>query len=170
MLIGGKWATSSKGAVRRIVNPATEETLAEACDADAADVDRAVESAKVAFEDGRWSGKTPGERSGVLLKLASLMEEQARPLAELESRNTGKPLKLANDGDIPFAIDNLRYFAGMARHLEGVASAEYGGANYTSMLRREPVGVVGLIAPWNYPLMMTVWKAAPALAAGFGNH
>ncbi|MBI4387168.1 MAG: aminobutyraldehyde dehydrogenase [Elusimicrobia bacterium] len=165
MLIDGRWVGAVKAGARKIVNPATEEVIAEACEAGASDVDRAVRAAKGAFEDGRWSGKTPGERAAVLWKLAGLMEENAGRLAELESRNAGKPIKLAKDGDIPFAVDNLRFFAGIARGLDGLASAEYSGGA-TSVLRREPVGVVGLIAPWNYPLMMSVWKAAPALAAG----
>src|SRR5581483_1775972 len=118
-----------------------------------------------AFDDGRWSKKSPGERSAALLKLAALLEENAGKLAELESKNVGKPIKLAKDGDVPFAIDNLRYFAGVARHLEGRAAGEY-ATGYTSFTRREPVGVVGLVAPWNYPLMMAVWKLGPALAAG----
>ncbi|HVE14619.1 MAG TPA: aldehyde dehydrogenase family protein, partial [Elusimicrobiota bacterium] len=165
MLIGGKWTASKKGRLREVQNPATEEVLARVPEADAADVAAAVGAAKEAFEDGRWSKKTPGERQGILFKLSYLMEAKALELAKLESANAGKPIKLAKDGDIPFAIDNLRYFAGLARSLEGTASAEYAGG-YTSVIRREPVGVVGLVAPWNYPLMMSVWKAAPALAAG----
>lgn len=157
--------TPKHGAPRAILNPATEEIIAECVDADPGEVDRAVTLAKKAFDDGRWSRKSPGERSCALLKLASLMEAKSADLAQLESRNAGKPIKLAADGDIPFAIDNLRFFAGAARHLEGVASAEY-VPGYSSIIRREPLGVAGLIAPWNYPLMMSVWKAAPALAAG----
>ncbi|MBI3504166.1 MAG: aminobutyraldehyde dehydrogenase [Proteobacteria bacterium] len=152
-------------AARAVLNPATEEVLAEVPDLDAAAVDDAVRAAKAAFEDGRWSRKTPGERGAVLLKLVALMEGEAKELAKLESDNTGKPIKMAEDSDIPVSIDNLRYFAGAARLLEGAASSEY-APGYTSMIRREPLGVVGLICPWNYPLMMTVWKAAPALAAG----
>ncbi|MBI3296966.1 MAG: aminobutyraldehyde dehydrogenase [Elusimicrobia bacterium] len=157
--------TAKTGAPRAILNPATEEVITECPDASAAEVDRVVTAAKRAFDDGRWSRKSPSERSAALLKLASLMEAEAPELAALESKNAGKPMKLAADGDIPFAIDNLRFFAGAARHLEGLASAEY-VPGYTSIIRREPLGVAGLIAPWNYPLMMSVWKAAPALAAG----
>ncbi|MCX5790071.1 MAG: aldehyde dehydrogenase family protein [Elusimicrobia bacterium] len=151
--------------MRNIINPASEEVVAEVPDFTPAQVDEAVGAAKRAFEDGRWSRKTPGERSAVLYKWASLLEANAARLAKLESENTGKPIKLAKDSDIPFAIDNLRYFAGAARHLEGRAAGEYAGG-YTSFTRREPLGVVGLVAPWNYPLMMAVWKAGPALAAG----
>lgn len=155
----------SKPSLRKVVNPATEEVLAEVPDQSAAEVDRAVQKAKEAFQDGRWSGKSPAERSALLFKLAAALEENSQRLAELESKNVGKPIKLARDGDVPFAIDNLRYFAGMCRHLEGRASGEY-VTGYTSLIRREPVGVVGLVAPWNYPLMMAVWKLGPALAAG----
>ncbi|MBI3548108.1 MAG: gamma-aminobutyraldehyde dehydrogenase [Elusimicrobia bacterium] len=165
LFIDGRWVESASKHVRPVVNPATESTIAESPDAAPADVDKAVAAAKKAFDDGRWSRKSPGERSAALLKLASLIERDALSLAKLESDNAGKPMKLARDGDIPFAIDNLRFFAGAARHLEGLAAAEY-ASGYTSLIRREPVGVVGLIAPWNYPFMMSVWKAAPALAAG----
>ncbi|MBI4423647.1 MAG: aminobutyraldehyde dehydrogenase [Elusimicrobia bacterium] len=160
-----KTASKSKTASRKILNPATEQVLAEVPDCSAAGVDRAVRRAKLAFEDGRWSRKAPGERAAALFKLAALLEENASRLAELESKNVGKPIKLAKDGDVPFAIDNLRYFAGLARHLEGRGASEY-SPGYTSIIRREPLGVVGLVAPWNYPLMMAVWKLGPALAAG----
>ena len=156
---------ASKISARVIVNPATEEVIAQLPDADAVAVDKAIRAAKAAFDDGRWSRKSPGERSAVLYKLAQLMENQAKNLAGIESKNAGKPIKLASDGDIPFAIDNLKFFAGAARHLDGTASAEY-VPGYTSVIRREPLGVVGLVAPWNYPLMMTIWKVGPALAAG----
>ncbi|HVA65417.1 MAG TPA: aminobutyraldehyde dehydrogenase [Elusimicrobiota bacterium] len=150
---------------RDIVNPATEKVLAEIPDADAAAVDRAVAAAKKAFESGVWSGKSPAERAAVLFKWADLVEKNLPRLAELESANTGKPLKLARDGDIPFAVDNLRFFASAARLMEGGASQEY-ASGYTSILRRDPVGTVALVSPWNYPLMMAAWKLGPALAAG----
>src|SRR5262249_12575049 len=109
--------------------------------------------------------KTPGERAALLLKWAALVEAALPELAALESANTGKPLKLARDGDIPFAVDNLRFFAAAARLPEGASSGEF-SPGYTSVLRREPIGVVALVAPWNYPLMMAAWKLGPALAAG----
>lgn len=165
MLIGNQWVSSQHGKTRAILNPATEEPIAETYDADPTDVALAVAAAKAAFEDGRWSGKSPAERAGALFKLASLIEDKAAGLAELESKNVGKPIKLAKDGDIPFAADNLKFFASAARLLEGKASQEY-SSGCQSWLRREPIGVVGLIAPWNYPFMMAVWKMAPALAAG----
>jgi len=158
-------ATLKKTSARAVVNPATEETLAEIPDAGPREVDRAVAAAKKAFESGAWSGKTPGERSALLFKWAGLVEQNLQKLAELESRNAGKPIKLARDGDVPFAVDNLRFFAGACRVVEGTGAGEYAGG-YTSIIRREPVGPVALVAPWNYPLMMAAWKLGPALAAG----
>lgn len=149
--------------IRKIINPATEEVVAEIADSTPAQVDKAVKKAAAAF--GAWSSKTPGERSAVLFKWAGLLEANLQRLAELESANTGKPLKLSRDGDVPFSVDNLRFFAGACRVVEGVAAGEYVGG-YTSIIRREPVGVCALVAPWNFPLMMAVWKAGPALAAG----
>lgn len=165
MLIDGQWTASARGTTRAILNPATEETIAEAYDASPLDVGTAVAAAKKAFDSGVWSGKSPAERAALITKWAGLIEANLAELAQLESQNTGKPLKLARDGDIPFAVDNLRFFAAAARLPEGAASGEY-GAGYTSIIRREPVGVVALVAPWNYPLMMAAWKLGPALAAG----
>lgn len=149
--------------MRDIIDPATEEVLAHIPDHAAAEVDAAVKKAREAFP--AWSSKTPAERAGLILKWAALVEEDLGRLAQLESMNTGKPLKLARDGDIPFAVDNLRFFAGACRVVEGSASGEFAGG-YTSIIRREPVGVVGLVAPWNYPMMMAAWKLGPAIAAG----
>jgi betaine-aldehyde dehydrogenase len=146
-----------------VLNPATGEAIAQAPDSTDADVDRAVAAARRAF-DG-WMGTTPQERSLALLKLADAVEEHADELAELEARNAGKPLQAVKDDEIPVVADNLRFFAGAARILEGKAAGEY-LEGYTSMIRREPVGVIGQIAPWNYPLMMAGWKIGPALAAG----
>src|SRR3989449_1529822 len=145
-----------------VLNPATGETIAEVPRATAADVDRAVQAAKEALVE--WLETTPGERAGLLLKLADAMDEPGEELAELESGNVGKPLSYARD-EMPVCADNIRFFAGAARILEGRAAGEY-MRGYTSFIRREPIGVVGGIAPWNYPLMMAVWKLAPALAAG----
>ena len=164
--IDGTWADSVGGGRIGIENPATGEQIAEVVDASRADVDRAVQAARVAFADGRWSRKTPGERSLVLWKLADLLEQHAEEFARVESENTGKPYTfLSLAGDIPFAVDNLRFFAAAARDTHGARAGEY-AAGYTSLFRREPVGVVGQIAPWNYPLLMAVWKIGPALAAG----
>jgi 1-pyrroline dehydrogenase len=145
-----------------VVNPATGETIAQVPSGTQADVDRAVQAAKDALPD--WLETTPGERAEALLKLADLIDEHTDELAELESVNVGKPLSYARD-EMPVCSDNIRFFAGAARILEGRSAGEY-MRGYTSWLRREPIGVVGGIAPWNYPLMMAVWKLAPALAAG----
>jgi betaine-aldehyde dehydrogenase len=128
-----------------------------------ADVDRAVASARSAFRD--WSRATPVDRSAVLSKLAELVAENADELVAEEVSQTGKPVRLATEFDVPGSIDNIRFFAGAARHLEGKASAEY-SPDHTSSIRREAVGVVATITPWNYPLQMAVWKVIPALAAG----
>src|SRR6186997_1877173 len=145
-----------------VLNPATGEVIAQVPEGTAADVDAAVETAKAALPG--WLDLTPGERAEILLKLADVIDENADELAEIESRNVGKPLAYAKD-EMPVCSDNLRFFAGAGRVLEGRAAGEY-MRGYTSMIRREPIGVVGGIAPWNYPLMMAIWKLAPALAAG----
>jgi betaine-aldehyde dehydrogenase len=164
--INGQWTDSQDGERMAIENPATGEKIAEVVDASPADVDAAVQAAHTAFYDGRWSGKTPGERSLALLRLADLLEQRAEELARVESLNTGKPFKGGSLGaDLPFLIDNVRFFAAAARDVHGSHAGEF-MAGYTSLFRREPVGVVGQIAPWNYPLMMAVWKLGPALAAG----
>ena len=160
--VGGTWVDAAEGGTVEIINPATGETIAEVPQGTEADVDRAVEAAKAALPD--WLETTPGERSEMLLKLADAIDANAEELAQLESQNVGKPLPLSRY-EPPVASDNLRFFAGAARTLEGRAAGEY-MRGYTSMIRREPVGVVGQIAPWNYPMMMAVWKIAPALAAG----
>jgi len=161
-LVGGEWVDAASGETMEVLNPATGETIAEVPRASAEDVDRAVQAAKKALPD--WLETTPGERAELLLKLADAIDEHAEELAELESRNVGKPLSYARD-ELPVCSDNIRFFAGAARTLEGRAAGEY-MRGYTSMIRREPIGIVGGIAPWNYPLMMAVWKLAPALAAG----
>jgi betaine-aldehyde dehydrogenase len=164
--IDGAWAESAGDGRMPIENPATGEPIAEVIDASRADVDRAVRAAHTAFYDGRWSKKTPGERSLALWKLADLLEARAEEFARAETENTGKPYKfLSLAGDVPFAVDNLRFFAAAARDTHGARSGEF-APGYTSLFRREPVGVAGQIAPWNYPLMMAVWKIGPALAAG----
>jgi 1-pyrroline dehydrogenase len=161
-LVGGEWVDGVEGEVEQIINPATGETIAEVPKGSDADVDRAVEAAKKALPE--WRETTPAERAEMLLKLADAIDEHADELAQVESQNVGKPLSYAKD-EMPVSTDNIRFFAGAARCLEGRATGEY-MRGYTSMLRREPIGVVGQVAPWNYPLMMAVWKIAPALAAG----
>ncbi len=162
ILIGGELADAASGETMEVIAPATGETIAEVPRCAAEDVDRAVEAAQAAAPE--WLGKTPKERSELLLKLADVMDEHAEELAQLESVNVGKPLMASRD-EMPFSADNLRFFAGAARNLEGKSAGEY-IEGYTSMIRREPIGIVGGICPWNYPLMMAVWKLGPALAAG----
>jgi betaine-aldehyde dehydrogenase len=163
MIIGGEQVAAVSGNWQTVINPATEEAIAEVPQADYADIDKAVAAAHSAF--ATWSKMAPVERSLLLLKLADALEAKAAELADLESLNAGKPIKLVANGDIPFGIDNIRYFGGQARVIDAVAAGEFVGG-YTSTLRREPIGVVGSIAPWNYPFMMAAWKIAPAVAAG----
>lgn len=146
-----------------LIDPATGQVFATVALGSKADVDQAVAIAKQA--QVAWAALSYGERSAALLKLCDALEAKSEELARLESQNSGKPLKLTVEGDIPFAIDNLRYFASVLRRQEGAAAGSYIGG-YTSMIRREPIGVVGAITPWNYPFMMAVWKLGPALAAG----
>jgi betaine-aldehyde dehydrogenase/aminobutyraldehyde dehydrogenase len=160
--VGGEWVDAAEGETMEVINPATGEVIAEVPRGSQEDVDRAVAAAKKAFEE--WRETTPAERSGMLLALADALEEHADELIEAEKANVGKPQGIVVD-EIPGSADNLRFFAGAARNLEGKAVGEY-MRGYTSMVRREPIGVVGQIAPWNYPLMMAIWKIGPALAAG----
>jgi len=160
--LGGQWVDSAEGGTIDVQNPADGKVIARVQGSTAEDVDRAVEAAATAFET--WQHTTPAERSLALLKLADAIEERADELGRLESQNAGKPVAAAID-EIPAVVDNLRFFAGAARVMEGKATNEY-MAGHTSMIRREPVGVVASIAPWNYPLLMAGWKIGPALAAG----
>jgi betaine-aldehyde dehydrogenase len=161
--IDGEFVAPADGRTEAVLNPATAEEIAQAPASTATDVDRAVRAARAAFAS--WGDTTPAERSLALLRLADKLEENAEEIAELESANAGKPLQAFKDDEIPFMVDNLRFFAGAARTMEGKPAGEY-LEGYTSMIRREPVGVIGQIAPWNYPLMMAVWKIGPALATG----
>ncbi|MGB3491164.1 MAG: aminobutyraldehyde dehydrogenase [Elainellaceae cyanobacterium] len=160
MVIGA--ATVATGR-ENLVDPATGKTFATVALGTAKDVEQAVAIAKTAQKV--WAKQPPGDRCLTLMKVADALDAHADELARLESQNTGKPLKLSADNDIPFSIDNLRFFAAAARRPEGTAAAEF-AAGCTSFVRREPIGVVGAIAPWNYPFAMAMWKIAPALAAG----
>jgi 1-pyrroline dehydrogenase len=160
--IGGQWVEPTRSETDDVLDPATGEVLFRAASSGAADVDRAVAAAASAFEG--WSAATPRQRSEALLRLAQAIEDNAGEFTDLESANVGKPLSALPD-EMDLTIDNFRFFAGGARALEGRAAGEY-MTGYTSFLRREPLGVVGQIAPWNYPLMMAAWKIGPALAAG----
>ncbi|WP_248960552.1 aminobutyraldehyde dehydrogenase [Sphaerisporangium perillae] len=150
---------------RTPVNPATGEPLAEVPDTPLQEVAAAVREARDAY--GQWSQASPGERARALLRLADLVEADAEELTRLEVAETGKPATVFRDGELPFAVDNLRFFAGAARSLEGTGAGIL-SSGYTSVLVRRPVGVVASIAPWNFPLVMAVWKLGPALAAGNG--
>lgn len=167
MTVAGSWidgAPVATGGIEHVVvNPATGAAVATMALARPADVDAAVSSARTALPD--WAGATPAERSTVLAKLARLADEAADVLIAEEVDQTGKPVRLAREFDVPGSIDNIDFFAGAARHLEGKAAAEYSG-HHTSSIRRDAVGVVATITPWNYPLQMAVWKVLPALAAG----
>jgi 1-pyrroline dehydrogenase len=145
-----------------VINPATAETIAAVPNMTADEVDAVVERAKQALPE--WLDATPKERSELLHKLAEILEGNAEELAQIESSNVGKPLMVSRD-EMPFSADNLRFFAGAARNLEGKSAGEY-IKGYTSMIRREPIGIVAGICPWNYPLMMAIWKLGPGLAAG----
>jgi 1-pyrroline dehydrogenase len=162
ILIGGELVEAASGETMDVIAPATGETIAKVPRCGAEDVDRAVEAANAAA--GEWVEKTPKERSELLHALAGVIEDNADELAQLESVNVGKPVMASRD-EMPFSADNLRFFAGAARNLEGKSTGEY-IEGYTSMVRREPIGIVAGICPWNYPLMMAVWKMGPALAAG----
>jgi betaine-aldehyde dehydrogenase len=161
--IDGEFVDAADGATEEVTNPATGEAIAEMPLSTEEDVNRAVAAAKRAF--GEWSVTPPGERATALLKLADLLEEHAEELSDLEAADAGKPRSAFLEDEMPFLCDNLRFFAGAARLPEGQASGEY-LAGHTSIIRREPVGPAGQITPWNYPLMMAVWKIGPALAAG----
>jgi 1-pyrroline dehydrogenase len=160
--VGGELTAAVDGATREVINPASGQTIATVPEGSEQDVERAVAAAKQAARP--WGNLTPRERSQALLDLADLLDEHTEELAQLESRNVGKPISLARDEN-PISSDNLRFFAAAARTLEGRAAGEY-SSGYTSYIRREPVGVIAQIAPWNYPLQMAIWKLGPALAAG----
>ena len=163
LFIDGKWVEPDLGETQMDVNPATGEETAKIAMPGKEDVDRAVETAQKAYDDV-WADTPPKERSAMLLKLADLIDENADELARLESIDVGKPISVSS-ADIPFISDNLRFFAGAARCPEGKSTDEY-ERGFTSMIRREPLGVTVGICPWNYPLMMMAWKIGPALAAG----
>jgi betaine-aldehyde dehydrogenase len=146
-----------------LVDPVTGDVYAKSPVSNDADIDHAYTSAAAAFEE--WRETTPGERQKALLNIADAMEERAEEFAKTEVQDTGKPLGLTISEEVTVGIDQIRFFAGAARNLEGRATAEY-MRDHTSSIRREPIGVVGQVTPWNYPLMMAIWKFAPALAAG----
>jgi betaine-aldehyde dehydrogenase len=161
--IDGEFVDPAEGAAEDVINPSTGEVIAQAPLSSAEDVDRAVAAARGAFEG--WSRTTPRERSEILLKLADAILEHGDEFADIESADAGKPRQAFVDEELEMCADNLRFFAGAARNMEGKAAGEY-VPNHTSYVRREPVGVCAQITPWNYPLMMAIWKIGPAFAAG----
>jgi len=161
--VNGKYADPCEGGYSEVIDPSTGATYAHAPVSSAADVDEALRAAATAFEG--WRDSTPAERSRAMLRFADAVERRAGEFVEAETRNTGKPVALAVSDELPPSVDQLRFFAGAARILEGRSAGEY-LRDHTSMIRREPIGVCAQVTPWNYPLMMAVWKIAPALAAG----
>src|SRR5580693_7846661 len=170
MLINGKWVDSASGKTFPTYNPATGEVLANIAEGDKADIDLAVKAARAAFETGPWRRMTPSQRGRLIWKLADLLEENLEEFAKLETLDNGKPLKIARAADVPLAVDLFRYMAGWATKIEGTTipiSVPYApGAKFLAYTLREPVGVVGQIIPWNFPLLMAAWKLGPALATG----
>ena len=170
MLIDGKWLDAVSGKTFATYNPATGEVLAQVAEGDKQDIDLAVKAARKAFDSGPWSRMTASERGKLVWKLADLLEEHIEEFATLETLDNGKPLTVARGADVPLAIEMFRYMAGWATKLEGTTiplSVPYTpGVNYHAYTLREPVGVVGQIIPWNFPLLMAAWKLAPALATG----
>jgi len=162
--IGGKWTASSSGKTFEVIHPATEEVIAEVSEGDKEDVDLAVDAARDAFDNGEWSRMDARDRGLLMLKLADLMEAETDELAALETLDNGKPISDARNADIPLAIDCLRYYAGWADKIQGATIPVRG--DFFCYTRREPVGVVGQIIPWNFPALMAIWKWSPALAAG----
>ncbi|MEO5885159.1 MAG: aminobutyraldehyde dehydrogenase [Candidatus Limnocylindrales bacterium] len=165
MYIDGTSVPSASGRWIEVRSPATRELVGRVPDGTEADVDRAVAAARAAFEDGRWSRMALPERVTVMNRLGDLLDRDADDLARLETLQTGTSYKLRRESDFAFASDNLRFFATQIRNLEGKAAYEYTGT-HTSFVRREPLGVVGQVSPWNYPMWMAIWKIGPALAAG----
>ncbi len=170
LLIGGKWVEAASGQTFPVFNPATDNTIAQVAAGDREDIDRAVKAARYAFENGPWSKITVSERGRLIWKLADLLEGHLEEFAELESLDNGKPISVARVADVPLAVDMFRYMAGWATKIEGntiPVSVPYApDTQYFAYTLREPIGVVGQIIPWNFPLLMAAWKLAPALAAG----
>ncbi|MGF1507048.1 MAG: aldehyde dehydrogenase family protein, partial [Anaerolineae bacterium] len=166
LLIGGEWVSAASGETFETVNPATSEVLMEAAAAGEADVDAAAHAAREAFISGPWSQMNGYQRADLLWRLAELIDQHADELAELETLDNGKPLKISRRVDIPQAAKHLKYYAGWANKIEG-STIPVSFPNNLVYTVREPVGVVGAIIPWNFPLLMATWKLAPALAAGY---
>ena len=170
LFIGGQWADAASGKTFETPNPATGETLARVAEGDAEDINRAVQAARAAFDDGPWGRMTPSERGRIIWRIGDLILEHADELAQLESLDNGKPFAVAQAADVPLAADLFHYMAGWATKIEGntinISVPYMPGANFHSYTLREPVGVVGQIIPWNFPLLMAAWKLGPALTTG----
>ncbi len=166
MLINGRWVEAVSGKIFPSYNPATGEVLAQVAEGDREDIDRAVKSARAAFEGGPWRKMTPSERGRAIWKLGDLVEKHLEEFAELEMLDNGKPLKVARVADVPLSADMFHYMAGWATKIEGNTIPISMPGKYLAYTLREPVGVIGQIIPWNFPLLMAAWKLAPALAAG----
>ena len=165
MLIDGKWVEAVSGRTFPVYNPATGEIIAQVAEGDKEDIERAVRAARKAFDVGPWRKMTPSQRGRFMNKLADLLEQHGEEFAQLESLDNGKPLTIARVADIPLAVDMFRYMAGWATKIEG-NTIPISAGNYFAYTLREPIGVVGQIIPWNFPLLMAAWKLGPALAAG----
>jgi phenylacetaldehyde dehydrogenase len=166
MYIDGKFVNAASGKTLSVYNPATGEVMAQVPEAEAVDVDQAVRAARRAFDEGPWTKMSPSQRGRLMLKLADLMEQHLEELAEIESMDNGKPVSVARVADVPLAIDLFRYMAGWATKIMGHTFPISFPGEYLSYTLREPIGVVGQIIPWNFPLLMAAWKLGPALAAG----
>jgi phenylacetaldehyde dehydrogenase len=170
LFINGQWSDAASGKTFETPDPATGETLARVAEGDAEDIDRAVRAARKAFEEGPWSRMTPSERGRIVWKIGDLILEHTDELAQLESLDNGKPFVVAQAADVPLAADLFHYMAGWATKIEGntinISVPYMPGANFHSYTLREPIGVVGQIIPWNFPLLMAAWKLGPALASG----
>ena len=165
MFVRGEWVPAQSGATMPVLNPFDGSSLGTVPRSGRDDVRRAIDAAREAFDRGPWPRLPPRARSEIFLKASALLGQRLGEIAELESRNQGKTIKQAADGDLPFCVDNLAFYAGACRTLEARSPGEFTGDG-TTIFRREPVGVVGSITPWNYPIMMAVWKVAPALVVG----
>jgi phenylacetaldehyde dehydrogenase len=167
LFIGGQWTDAASGKTFETPNPATGETLARVAEGDAEDINRAVRAARGAFDDGPWGRLTPSERGRIIWRIGDLILDHADELAQLESLDNGKPVAVAQGADVPLAADLFHYMAGWATKIEGntinISVPYMPGANFHSYTLREPVGVVGQIIPWNFPLLMAAWKLGPAL-------
>src|SRR5271170_3417728 len=170
LFINGQWVEAASGKSFQTPNPATGQTLASVAEGDSEDIDRAVRAARKAFDDGPWASITPSERGRIIWRIGDLILENAEELAQLESLDNGKPYAVALGADVPLAADLFHYMAGWATKINGstidISVPYMPGANFHSYTLREPIGVVGQIIPWNFPLLMAAWKLGPALTTG----